>query len=140
MEPLTNKRSRQDDDTVGSSEVVNKTPCKYGSECYRKNPEHFEKFSHPGDSKNTLDSSQGDIPPKKLLKTEVSYAESIDCAKSPCPPFYLTKVAGIADMHNTPDVAIGIKDILSPNMGDLESSAQVCNESFLLCLALLLIV
>ena len=62
-----------------------------------------------GDSKNTLDSSQGDIPPKKLLKTDVSYVESIDCAKSPYPPFYLTKVAGIADTHNTPDVAIGIK-------------------------------
>ena len=53
MEPLT-KKSRQDDDSVGTSndiletEVVNKPPCKYGSECYRKNPEHFEKFSHPG--------------------------------------------------------------------------------------------
>lgn len=62
-----------------------------------------------GDGK---DSSQSDVPPKKLLKAEareVSYADSIDCAKFPCPPFYLTKVTGIADTHNSPDVAIGIK-------------------------------
>ena len=48
------------------------------------------------------------MPPKKL-KTDVSYVESIDFAKFPCPPFYLTKVSGIADTHNSPDVAIGIK-------------------------------
>ena len=87
------------------------------------------------------------MPPKKLLKTEsheASYVDSIDCAKFPCPPFYLTKVTGITDTHNSPDVAIGIKgdhhlvynisqpyrvmmivDILSPTMGDLEASAQV---------------
>ena len=58
MELSTKKRSRQDDDDVGSSndtleskEVINKPLCKYGSECYRKNPEHFEKFSHPGNLK-----------------------------------------------------------------------------------------
>ena len=56
MENFAKRRSRQDDDdTVGTSneiveskEVVSKPPCKYGSDCYRKNPEHFEKFSHPG--------------------------------------------------------------------------------------------
>ena len=61
-----------------------------------------------------LGTSKDDVPPKKLLKSEshdISYvdSESIDCAKFPCPPFYLTKVAGIADAHNGPDVAIGIK-------------------------------
>ena len=63
-------------------------------------------------------SSQDDVPPKKLLKIEphdVSYVESIDCAKHPCPPFYLTKVAGVADVHNSPDVAIGIKGEYSTN-------------------------
>ena len=54
MEPSAKKRSIQDDDTAGSSddvleseESINKPPCKYGSDCYRKNPVHFEKFSHP---------------------------------------------------------------------------------------------
>ena len=23
-------------------------PCKYSSECYRKNPVHFLEYSHPG--------------------------------------------------------------------------------------------
>ena len=48
MESLAKKRSREDDDIVGSSGDINKQPCKYGSECYRNNPVHFEKFSHPG--------------------------------------------------------------------------------------------
>ncbi|NXQ22710.1 APLF factor, partial [Peucedramus taeniatus] len=26
-----------------------RTPCKYGSDCYRKNPIHFQQFSHPDD-------------------------------------------------------------------------------------------
>ena len=25
-------------------------PCKYGASCYRKNPDHFKEFSHPGPS------------------------------------------------------------------------------------------
>ncbi|XP_066496696.1 aprataxin and PNK-like factor isoform X2 [Tiliqua scincoides] len=28
----------------------NRTPCQYGRNCYRKNPIHFQEFSHPGDS------------------------------------------------------------------------------------------
>ncbi|XP_056423879.1 aprataxin and PNK-like factor [Hyla sarda] len=27
-----------------------RTPCMYGEKCYRKNPVHFQEFSHPGDS------------------------------------------------------------------------------------------
>ncbi|KAM3931352.1 aprataxin and PNK-like factor isoform 1-T2 [Leptodactylus fuscus] len=27
-----------------------RTPCMYGEQCYRKNPVHFQEFSHPGDS------------------------------------------------------------------------------------------
>ncbi|XP_074845545.1 aprataxin and PNK-like factor [Carettochelys insculpta] len=27
-----------------------RTPCMYGTDCYRKNPVHFQQFSHPGDS------------------------------------------------------------------------------------------
>uniref|UniRef100_A0A8D0GGY9 Aprataxin and PNK-like factor n=1 Tax=Sphenodon punctatus TaxID=8508 RepID=A0A8D0GGY9_SPHPU len=26
-----------------------RTPCMYGTRCYRKNPVHFQQFSHPGD-------------------------------------------------------------------------------------------
>ncbi|XP_012586908.1 PREDICTED: aprataxin and PNK-like factor isoform X2 [Condylura cristata] len=40
-------------DSVPQSSEENKvkrTSCMYGANCYRKNPIHFEHFSHPGDS------------------------------------------------------------------------------------------
>ncbi|XP_069464459.1 aprataxin and PNK-like factor isoform X2 [Ambystoma mexicanum] len=33
-------------------------PCGYGQQCYRKNPAHFQQFSHPGDS-DFLDGTKG---------------------------------------------------------------------------------
>ncbi|KAL8173331.1 UNVERIFIED_CONTAM: hypothetical protein K2H54_045822 [Gekko kuhli] len=38
-------------DVPQSSNVTKheRTPCQYGSNCYRKNPVHFQQFSHPGD-------------------------------------------------------------------------------------------
>uniref|UniRef100_V9KJS4 Aprataxin and PNK-like factor-like protein n=1 Tax=Callorhinchus milii TaxID=7868 RepID=V9KJS4_CALMI len=36
-----------------------KTPCMYGNNCYRKNPVHFQNFSHPGDA-DYEDSVDGD--------------------------------------------------------------------------------
>lgn len=30
------------------SAIRKKPPCQYGQKCYRKNPTHFEEFSHPG--------------------------------------------------------------------------------------------
>ncbi|XP_038176079.1 aprataxin and PNK-like factor isoform X2 [Arvicola amphibius] len=40
------------DSVVGCSEErkVRRTSCMYGANCYRKNPLHFQHFSHPGDS------------------------------------------------------------------------------------------
>ena len=29
-----------------------KSPCKYGSKCYRKSEEHLNGYSHPGDSED----------------------------------------------------------------------------------------
>nr|XP_056712750.1 aprataxin and PNK-like factor [Euleptes europaea] len=45
-------------DSAGSSDVPQssnvtkhkRTPCQYGRKCYRKNPVHFQEFSHPGDA------------------------------------------------------------------------------------------
>uniref|UniRef100_A0A452RB54 Aprataxin and PNK-like factor n=1 Tax=Ursus americanus TaxID=9643 RepID=A0A452RB54_URSAM len=40
-------------DSVAQSSEENKikrTSCMYGANCYRKNPVHFQHFSHPGDS------------------------------------------------------------------------------------------
>ncbi|XP_063774568.1 aprataxin and PNK-like factor isoform X2 [Pseudophryne corroboree] len=37
-----------------------RTPCIYGEKCYRKNPVHFQEFSHPGDSDYVENGSQDD--------------------------------------------------------------------------------
>ncbi|XP_054557657.1 aprataxin and PNK-like factor isoform X4 [Talpa occidentalis] len=42
---------RTDSVPQGSEEnKVKRTSCMYGANCYRKNPVHFQHFSHPGDS------------------------------------------------------------------------------------------
>ncbi|NXC97914.1 APLF factor, partial [Certhia familiaris] len=43
--------SAQSADASESSKQIQRkrTPCMYGSGCYRKNPIHFQQFSHPGD-------------------------------------------------------------------------------------------
>ncbi|XP_045150024.1 aprataxin and PNK-like factor [Echinops telfairi] len=44
----------------GSEEdKAKRTSCVYGAKCYRKNPVHFQHFSHPGDS------DYGDVPVMK---------------------------------------------------------------------------
>ncbi|NWS83842.1 APLF factor, partial [Toxostoma redivivum] len=42
--------SRSSDASENSKQMQRKrTPCMYGSGCYRKNPIHFQQFSHPND-------------------------------------------------------------------------------------------
>ncbi|RLW07051.1 hypothetical protein DV515_00003943 [Chloebia gouldiae] len=42
--------ARSADASESSKKMQHKrTPCKYGSSCYRKNPVHFQQFSHPAD-------------------------------------------------------------------------------------------
>eukprot|EP00929_Paragymnodinium_shiwhaense_P080332 TRINITY_DN41880_c0_g1_i1.p1 TRINITY_DN41880_c0_g1~~TRINITY_DN41880_c0_g1_i1.p1 ORF type:complete len:674 (+),score=107.77 TRINITY_DN41880_c0_g1_i1:77-2023(+) len=42
--------------------------CKYGTNCFRKNPEHLDKFAHPGDRnyRNGLVIFDGDLEPEFL--------------------------------------------------------------------------
>ncbi|KAL1281826.1 hypothetical protein QQF64_000629 [Cirrhinus molitorella] len=46
------QRSKITESKTSSSKVKKqgRTPCAYGSSCYRKNPVHFQECSHPGDS------------------------------------------------------------------------------------------
>ncbi|NXC28134.1 APLF factor, partial [Campylorhamphus procurvoides] len=42
--------TRSTDASESSKQIHHKrTPCMYGSACYRKNPVHFQQFSHPND-------------------------------------------------------------------------------------------
>lgn len=52
-------------DSVGCSEEskVQRTSCMYGANCYRKNPLHFQHFSHPGDSDyGDVQDTDGGVP------------------------------------------------------------------------------
>uniref|UniRef100_A0A8D0BCF7 Aprataxin and PNKP like factor n=1 Tax=Salvator merianae TaxID=96440 RepID=A0A8D0BCF7_SALMN len=40
----------QDTSQSSSATSHQRTACRYGKNCYRKNPIHFQQFSHPGDS------------------------------------------------------------------------------------------
>ncbi|KAF9353935.1 hypothetical protein BGX26_008294 [Mortierella sp. AD094] len=44
----TNSGGDDDDDTDANGNSSSKLePCRYGASCYRKNPDHLKKFSHP---------------------------------------------------------------------------------------------
>uniref|UniRef100_A0A182PNV4 Zf-CCHH domain-containing protein n=1 Tax=Anopheles epiroticus TaxID=199890 RepID=A0A182PNV4_9DIPT len=47
---------------------MDKPDCKYGAECYQKNPAHREKYAHPSKSKtdNSADKTATDKPPSML--------------------------------------------------------------------------
>ncbi|KAM8809291.1 APLF factor, partial [Eudromia elegans] len=48
--PETSGSNRSIDASELSKQIKHKrTPCMYGTDCYRKNPVHFEQFSHPND-------------------------------------------------------------------------------------------
>lgn len=114
----------------------NRPICKYGADCYRKNPAHFAEYRHPDYDSETDDDNEEleNSPPAKRQKLDVR-EESSGSSSSPsskntnvederCLPFLLTRVRGIPSEFNAKNLAIGIKDILSNDMGDLKASAQ----------------
>jgi hypothetical protein len=44
----------------GSATASGRPACRYGASCYRKNPHHFTKESHPGDADYAAAASGGD--------------------------------------------------------------------------------
>lgn len=118
--------------------------CKYGTNCYRKNPVHFEEYRHPGYDSDTDDDDCGDgedlqkSPPAKRQKLESGSTASGSSSSSGNGnqdthylPFLLTTVRGIPSDFNTRNMAVSIKDILSNQMGELEASVQV--QTFAYC-------
>ncbi|KAL7845518.1 hypothetical protein AOLI_G00237100 [Acnodon oligacanthus] len=45
----SSSKPRVQSSQVKSSQLQCRTPCPYGTSCYRKNPVHFQECSHPGD-------------------------------------------------------------------------------------------
>jgi hypothetical protein len=61
-----------------------KEPCKYGASCYQKNPDHLERFSHPGRD----DDSPSDAFVQPVAKKQVvsASAPSASAGKQTAPP------------------------------------------------------
>ncbi|RMX36701.1 hypothetical protein pdam_00015830, partial [Pocillopora damicornis] len=114
--------------------------CRYGTDCYRKNPVHFKEYRHPGYDSDTDDDDDDKLeksPPAKrqkltssLTTSEPSFSSSSSSLPKDtendmkCLPFLLTTVRGIPSEFNNKNMAVSIKDILSNTMGNLEASAQ----------------
>ncbi|XP_046577530.1 LOW QUALITY PROTEIN: tyrosyl-DNA phosphodiesterase 1-like [Haliotis rubra] len=94
--------------------------CKYGKECFRKNPSHVAEFRH-----SDVDTSNDKTTHiSKKLSGVNTKKSGLDIFKENQPlSFYMTKVTGIDAVYNEYG-SINIKDILSPSMGNLEASCQ----------------
>ncbi|CAK8995270.1 Hypothetical protein SCF082_LOCUS4279 [Durusdinium trenchii] len=54
--------------TFRASGAMSRTPCKWGAECYRKNPEHKRQYSHPGDPDHP--ETEAPEPPARAVVSE----------------------------------------------------------------------
>ncbi len=107
-----------------SEGIEDKEVCKYGMACYRRNPSHFEEFRHPAGLKRSASSSDGSSmrgssavvdpgePTRKASKVDKSEVSGL----------FLTKVSGLSEKCNLS--SYGIRDILSWDADDMESSVQ----------------
>jgi tyrosyl-DNA phosphodiesterase-1 len=103
--------------------------CIYGEKCYRNNPQHFQEFAHPwlddagppSEKRRKLGDSRDD---PVTLSPDPQTSPDSPFTLSPHSLFYLTTARGVDSRHNSQDIAIAIRDLLSPLMGDLVCSAQ----------------
>ncbi|XP_031555938.1 tyrosyl-DNA phosphodiesterase 1-like [Actinia tenebrosa] len=96
--------------------------CKYGSKCYRKNPLHLEEYRHPNERDDDSDDNDNSPPRKRHRSSSPKRIESSSPENKLA--FYFTKVRGIPAKYNDDNIAVGIKDLLSHKMGDLQASVQ----------------
>ncbi|XP_069860592.1 aprataxin and PNK-like factor isoform X1 [Dipodomys merriami] len=88
---------------------VKRTSCMYGANCYRKNPVHFQCFSHPGDA------DYGDV--------QVVGEEEAD-SRPECP-------YGASCYRKNPQHKIEYRHSILPDEGDDAQSNEYMNDSFL---------
>jgi len=131
---------------ANSSQGSDRVQCKYGHNCYRRNPQHFVEFDHPFDYKTRLSSqsvsqsdTNSDVKTTSKLSPEGSRNKKLKTSHddngvndvkttidSNVYNFYLTKVKGIDNKFNDfNSKSIHIKDILSESMGKLMESVQL---------------
>ncbi|CAF0978363.1 unnamed protein product [Adineta steineri] len=93
--------------------ITNKKLCEYGTACYRqKNPIHTAEYDHPpAREKSSTNESNKRLTPTEKIQQSEPYR------------FFLSTVYGISDNYNQIN-AISLKEILSPEHGQLVRSAQ----------------
>ncbi|KAF8567902.1 hypothetical protein P879_02787 [Paragonimus westermani] len=107
------RKSLEANDLHWSCADPDKSPCPYGDKCYRKNPRHFEEYSHP--SSVDLTALQPTSSTKKR-RISLSTSDTLNTYG-----FYLFRVHGLRYDYNP---TITLKDILDVKHGYLVSSAQ----------------
>ena len=73
----------------GKAGGCEKQMCKYGSKCYRKNPDHLRRFAHPPPSTSATGEESGDSGSGSELGVT-----SVDSAPPPPVPQVSPSVAG----------------------------------------------
>ncbi|PFX18794.1 Tyrosyl-DNA phosphodiesterase 1 [Stylophora pistillata] len=128
-------KSSMGDEEKRVEKIDSRPMCKYGTECYRKNPLHFKEYRHRGYDSDTDDDDELEkSPPAKRQKLTSNLTTSGSSTSSSlskdtkndvkCLPFLLTTVRGIPSEFNAKNLAVSIKDILSNTTGNLEASVQ----------------
>ncbi|CAB3995701.1 tyrosyl-DNA phosphodiesterase 1-like [Paramuricea clavata] len=111
---MSEKRKRENE--------AEKPKCKYGEKCYRKNPIHLEAYSHPENPEQSQERKRTKVDDES--KEGSSSLEDKSERMRNYVPFLLTKVRNISGRFNDSKIAVGLRDILSSKMGDLQASAQ----------------
>lgn len=86
----TRKRKFEESSCDPAEEAV-KPACKYGSKCYRKNPDHLAEYSHPS---NQDEDDDNDV--EEIAETSKKASKKNEEIK---PKFYFTKI------HDVPNAA-----------------------------------
>uniref|UniRef100_A0A0P4WF54 PBZ-type domain-containing protein n=2 Tax=Scylla olivacea TaxID=85551 RepID=A0A0P4WF54_SCYOL len=120
-----------------------KPPCRYGSSCYRKNPQHHLEFSHPteddeddGDDEDDDEDEKGRESKKRGRKEETQTRKKRRTLQRPSKPFvdrladsqpfglFLNKCYSVKETHDDSSCLV-FNDLLSPHLGTLVESAQL---------------
>lgn len=103
---VINDHSSSDSDS--DVKIVEKPPCKYGSKCYRKNPDHLDEFSHTAKVSDSTNS--------KKIKNSLTPKENL---------IFLTKIHYVphaSEINST--YSLSLKDILEVDKSEFVESAQ----------------
>ncbi|XP_054714721.1 tyrosyl-DNA phosphodiesterase 1-like isoform X2 [Uloborus diversus] len=108
------KKQKLHVDPSPAKKVDNRPKCQYGSQCYRKNPDHLREFYHPSK----------EIQKSPAVKSSSPSINDTSCnMKTQNYNFFVTKVNGIPQRFNG-GLSYGIKDLLSFKDGTLIASAH----------------